>query len=200
MRSLVATPGVAGVDEAGRGTLAGPVVVAAVLLPEGFEPGGIRDSKQLTPGIRALEAERIREHAQFTVVTVGHTEVDSRGVLAATLIGMTRALEQLLPLGGHAIVDGNQKPGWKGFLEAKVRGDSVYLSIAAASLLAKTERDRQMADLHREYPQYGFNAHKGYCTAAHLAALRQYGPCPAHRRTFAPVREITEQRCLILEA
>lgn len=192
-------PGVAGCDEAGRGPLAGPVVCAAAVLPEGHGISGLRDSKALAPARRERLGELIRERAQWTVVVVGPEEVDGLNVLAASLAGMARALGALDPAPSRAVVDGDRlPPGLRLPAEAWVRGDSRHAAVAAASILAKTERDRIMRALDLEYPEYGFGRHFGYPTPEHLAALRLHGPCPAHRRTFAPVAEALAQGALPL--
>jgi ribonuclease HII len=182
---------VAGVDEAGRGPLAGPVVIAAVV----FDPGqarinGLDDSKALTPGRRDELYARIVERAlAWHVVVVGSDEIDRINIYQATLYGMRCAVEAVAHVAGMARIDGNAiPPGLPCAAEAWVGGDARDRSIMAASILAKVTRDRAMTTLHATYPEYGFDGHKGYGTPAHLTALRAHGPCPQHRRSFAPVR------------
>ena len=183
---------VAGVDEAGRGPLAGPVVVAAVV----FDPGqrrinGLDDSKALNPARREELYARIVDRAlAWHVAVVEADEIDRINIYQATLLGMRRAVEAVAHVAGIARIDGNAiPPGLPCAAEAWVNGDARDRSIMAASILAKVTRDRAMLALHGEYPLYGFDGHKGYSTPAHLAALRAHGPCPQHRRSFAPVRE-----------
>ena len=186
---------VAGVDEAGRGPLAGPVVVAAVVFAPGRTPvNGLDDSKQLAAGRREALYARIVERAlAWKVVFVEVDEIDRINIFQATMAGMRRALEGVLPaLGGGSCVariDGNQLPRPLSCrAEAWIGGDARDRSIMAASILAKVARDRHMRGLHETWPQYRFDLHKGYSTPAHLASLREHGPCPQHRRSFAPVR------------
>lgn len=183
---------VAGVDEAGRGPLAGPLAVAAVV----FDPGrprinGLDDSKQLTPERREALYARIVERAlAWHVVLIEVEEIDRINIYQATMLGMRRAVEAVAHVAGLARIDGNRLP--KGLpcpAEALVGGDASDRSIMAASILAKVTRDRMMRELHTQYPLYGFDQHKGYSTPAHLTALKTHGPCPLHRRSFAPVRE-----------
>ena len=190
--TVAASALVAGVDEAGRGPLAGPVVVAAVV----FDPGrprinGLDDSKALRAGRRDELFERIVERAlAWQVVSIDAGEIDRINIYQATLLGMRRAIEAVTHVAGMARIDGNAiPPGLPCAAEAWVGGDARDRSIMAASILAKVSRDRAMLELHAQYPEYGFDAHKGYGTPAHLAALRAHGPCPQHRRSFAPVRE-----------
>jgi ribonuclease HII len=188
-----AMPGlVAGVDEAGRGPLAGPVVVAAVV----FDPGrprinGLDDSKALTADRRGELYERIVERAlAWHVAVVDVDEIDRINIYHATMLGMRLAIEGVAHVAGIARIDGNAIPvNLPCAAEAWVGGDARDRSIMAASILAKVTRDRAMIGLHADYPRYGFDGHKGYSTPEHLAALREHGPCPQHRRSFAPVRE-----------
>ncbi|MFC3549951.1 ribonuclease HII [Lysobacter cavernae] len=182
---------IAGVDEAGRGPLAGPVVVAAVVFAPGRTPvNGLDDSKQLTAIKREALYERIVERAlAWHVVFIEVDEIDRINIFQATMSGMLRALEGVRTVTDLARIDGNRLPrGLPCPAEAWVGGDARDRSIMAASILAKVARDRHMQQLHAQWPQYGFDEHKGYGTPAHLAALRQHGPCPQHRRSFAPVR------------
>lgn len=182
---------VAGVDEAGRGPLAGPVAVAAVILDPARPIDGLNDSKKLSERRREALFPLICDHAlAWRVEFVEPGEIDALNILQATLTGMRRALQALAPAAGLALIDGNRLP--KNLpcpARAIVGGDALEPAIMAASILAKVARDRHMLALHREYPQYGFDGHKGYPSPAHLAALRAHGPCPQHRRSFAPVRE-----------
>ncbi|QOD91886.1 ribonuclease HII [Lysobacter sp. CW239] len=183
---------IAGVDEAGRGPLAGPVTVAAVVLGPGRTPiNGLDDSKQLTPQRREVLYQRIIERAQaWQVVTIEVEEIDRLNIYQATLLGMRRALEGLRPHPELARIDGNALPrGLPCPAEAWIGGDTRDRAIMAASILAKVTRDRMMAALHEQWPQYGFATHKGYGTPAHLDALARHGPCPHHRRSFTPVRQ-----------
>lgn len=176
---------IAGVDEVGRGCLAGPVVAAAVILPQGFTHPLLRDSKSLTPGQREVAAELIFTHAlAVSFGFQGPAEIDRLNILQASLCAMQEAIETL-PLRPDWIrVDGPHKPFAAPHIEACVQGDARYPEIAAASIVAKVVRDKLMALLHREFPQYGWVSNKGYPTRAHWAALVQYGPSPLHRRTF----------------
>lgn len=180
-----------GIDEAGRGPIAGPVVIAAVRLPEGFDAVGIIDSKQLSAAARDRAYDRLRAEADGAIVSVEADEIDRLNILQATLVGMARAARAMAMRAECAgfRVDGNQiPPGLPGPAEAWVKGDARDASIAAASILAKVTRDRRMVEFARAYPEYGFERHFGYPTPEHLAALRAYGPCPIHRRSYAPVQ------------
>ncbi len=181
---------VAGVDEAGRGPLAGPVVAAAVILDELKPIRGLKDSKVLT----ALKRERLFDeiHAKALCLSIAQAsveEIDTLNILQATMLAMKRAVEGLRLRPNKVLVDGNRLPLLRIQAEAIVRGDAKVKAISAASILAKVHRDRLCVELHREHPQYGFDGHKGYCTPEHLEALRIHGACPHHRRSFAPVRE-----------
>jgi ribonuclease HII len=181
---------VAGVDEAGRGPLAGPVVAAAVILDELKPVRGLADSKQLT----ALRRERLHDeiYAKALCVGVGQAsveEIDRLNILQATLLAMRRAVEGLRLLPRRVLIDGNRLPQLAVPAEAIVGGDAKVAAIAAASIVAKVQRDRLCTALHAAHPAYGFDRHKGYPTPAHLAALREYGPCEAHRRSYAPVQQ-----------
>lgn len=182
---------IAGVDEAGRGPLAGPVVVAAVVFAPGRAPiNGLADSKQLCAARRETLAARIVERAvAWHVEVVDVASIDRLNIFHATMLGMRLCVEAVAQAVDLARIDGNVVP--KGLCrpaEAWVGGDARCRSIMAASILAKTRRDALMVELHQRYPQYGFDQHKGYSTPQHLAALAGYGPCPEHRRSFAPVR------------
>ena len=187
---------IAGVDEAGRGPLAGPVVVAAVVLRPGRTPvNGLADSKQLNAQRREQLYDRIVERATaWHVVTVDVGDIDRLNIYQATLLGMRLAVEGVAHAAELARIDGNALPrGLPCPAEAWIGGDARDRAIMAASILAKVTRDRLMRQLHAQWPHYGFDVHKGYSTPAHLAALRAHGPCPHHRRSFAPVREAAGQ-------
>ncbi len=180
---------VAGVDEAGRGPLAGPVSVAAVILDPARPIRGLNDSKQLTEARREVLYLRIVERARaFAIVFVEHDEIDEVNIFHATMRGMSRALAALALAPQHALIDGNRlPPGLCCPAQAVVGGDASEPAISAASILAKVSRDRHMHLLDARYPGYGFVRHKGYCVPEHLAALQRLGPCDEHRRSFAPV-------------
>lgn len=188
---------VAGVDEAGRGPLAGPVVAAAVVLPSAWldaglpvELQGLNDSKQLSEARREafFEAMMLRGRIQFAIAEVNAETIDRINILQATHRAMNEALAQLTPAPEHALVDGNPVPSLRFPQTALVKGDARSYSIAAASVLAKVTRDRQAAEWDRQWPEYGFAVHKGYGTPQHLEAIRKHGPCPIHRRSFAPLK------------
>lgn len=182
---------IAGVDEAGRGPLAGPVVVAAVVFPAGRAPvNGLDDSKRLTPAAREKLYPRILDRAvAWSIEIVGVDVIDSRNILQATLHGMRCVIAHVHASADEVRIDGNIVPSaLPCAATAWIGGDARCRSIMAASILAKVTRDRIMRALDAEYPEYGFAAHKGYGSARHLAALRAHGPCPAHRRSFAPVQ------------
>lgn len=180
---------IAGVDEAGRGPLAGPVVVAAVVLHQERAVAGLADSKTLTARRRQTLAARIREDAAaVAVVSLDATEIDELNILRASLEGMRRAVAELSPPPVLVLVDGNRTPELDCPCEAVVGGDAKIPAISAASILAKVARDEYMIALDARYPGYGFARHKGYPTREHLEALYRLGPCPEHRRSFGPVR------------
>jgi ribonuclease HII len=182
---------VCGVDEAGRGPLAGPVYAAAVILGPGVRLRGLADSKMLTPDAReSLRARIERRASAWAVASASVEEIDGLNILQATLLAMRRAVEQLRCLPAEVLVDGLHCPPLHCPVRPVVRGDATIKEISAASILAKTARDRYMIELDRTYPQYGFAQHKGYSTPEHLDALRRHGACPHHRQTFAPVREV----------
>jgi ribonuclease HII len=190
------TPGlVAGVDEAGRGPLAGPVVAAAVILDELRPIQGLADSKVLTALRRERLFDEIRARALCSsIASASAEEIDRLNILQATMLAMQRAVQGLRLLPRRVVVDGNRVPPLAMTTAAVVKGDSRVAAISAASILAKVHRDRLCQDLHAEFPQYGFDGHKGYPTPAHLAALRAHGACAAHRRSFAPVRDALQGR------
>ena len=179
----------AGVDEAGRGPLAGPVVVAAVILPGRYDLEYLDDSKRLTALRRERLAPQIESQAiAFSVEFVEVDEIDRVNILQATMNGMQRAVENLVPAPQRAMIDGNRAPPLNCEVRTVIGGDGLIASISAASVLAKVYRDRLMMSMHDLYPEYGFDRHKGYPTAYHLEQLKTLGPCPIHRRSFAPVR------------
>lgn len=182
---------VAGVDEAGRGPLAGPVVAAAVILDDLHPVAGLADSKALTAARRESLADQIRSRALCVAVGAASVEeIDRLNILQATLLAMKRAVEGLRLTPVKVLVDGNRLPRWSLQSQAIVDGDAKVACISAASIVAKVHRDNLCLQLHEQYPHYGFAQHKGYATAEHLQALRLYGPCEAHRRSFAPVRAV----------
>jgi len=182
---------IAGVDEAGRGPLAGPVLAAAVILDDRQPIRGLADSKKLSAKRREALFDEIRAKALCCSIAQSSVEeIDTLNILQATLLAMRRAVMGLRLPPKLVLVDGNRLPVLEMRAEAIVKGDATVPSISAASILAKVSRDRWCADYHQLFPQYGFDQHKGYGTADHLAALRQHGPCPEHRRTFRPVTEL----------
>lgn len=182
---------VAGVDEAGRGPLAGPVVAAAVILDERAPIEGLADSKKLTAIKREKLYDEIRAKALCCSIALATVEeVDSLNILQATMLAMQRAVLGLRLKPVCVLVDGNRLPQLDVPAEAIVKGDALVPAISAASILAKVHRDRWCEEIDRAHPQYGFAAHKGYGTALHMAALHAYGACPEHRRTFAPVAQV----------
>jgi len=181
---------VAGVDEAGRGPLAGPVLAAAVILDELNPVHGLADSKVLSPLCRARLFDEIRARAlAFCIAEASVEEIDRLNILQATMLAMRRAVDGLRLPPARVLVDGNRLPVLKMPAEAIVKGDAKVAAISAASILAKVRRDQLCVELHQLHPQYGFDSHKGYPTPEHLSALRRHGPCPAHRRSFSPVRQ-----------
>ncbi len=193
-------PLLAGVDEAGRGPLAGPVVAAAVILDATRPIVGLRDSKKLSAARRTALAAEIRECALgWAIAEASAAEIDTLNILQATLLAMQRALQQLSPKPLHIIIDGNKAPQLTDLaanclVETLVRADDLVPAVSAASILAKTWRDALMSELDRDYPGYGLAQHQGYPTAAHLASLARLGPTPIHRRSFAPVRSCLNER------
>ena len=176
---------VCGVDEAGRGPLAGPVCAAAVLLPRGLQIDGLDDSKKLTEKKREALYDVITEKAEsFGIAFATVEEIEELNILGATYLAMNRAIAEIEPRPALALIDGNRDSGIEFESRCVVKGDARCASIAAASVLAKVTRDRYMREMAEVYPQYGFEKHKGYGTAAHYAALREHGPCPLHRPGF----------------
>ena len=184
---------IAGVDEAGRGPLAGPVVAAAVILDELQPIKGLADSKALSPRKRERLFDEIRAKALCCCIAQASVEeIDRLNILQATLLAMQRAVDGLRLRPHRVLVDGNRLPLLTMAADAIVKGDAKVRAISAASILAKVHRDRLCLELHAQHPQYGFDGHKGYPTPAHLAALREHGACAQHRRSFAPVREVLQ--------
>ena len=191
----MSTVWICGVDEAGRGPLVGSVVAGAVVLDPNQPIIGLRDSKKLSPARREkLYAEIMQKARAWGVGQASPGEIDTLNILQATMLAMRRAIEALSERLGEwpskVLIDGNRCPILPIASEAIIKGDAKEPAISAASIIAKVTRDQQMQVLHAQYPQYGFNQHMGYPTEAHMQALKQYGPCEEHRRTFAPVRDL----------
>jgi len=186
---------ICGVEEAGRGPLVGSVVAGAVVLDPNQPIIGLRDSKKLSPARREqLYAEIMQKARAWGIGQASPSEIDTLNILQATMLAMRRAIEALSERLGEwpskALIDGNRCPILPIASEAIIKGDAKEPAISAASIIAKVTRDQQMQALHTQYPQYGFNQHMGYPTEVHMQALKQYGPCEEHRRTFAPVRNL----------
>ena len=191
----MSTVWICGVDEAGRGPLVGSVVAGAVVLDPNQPIIGLRDSKKLSPAHREqLYAEIMQKARAWGIGQASPSEIDTLNILQATMLAMRRAIEALSERLGEwpskALIDGNRCPILPIASEAIIKGDAKEPAISAASIIAKVTRDQQMQALHTQYPQYGFNQHMGYPTEVHIQALKQYGPCEEHRRTFAPVRDL----------
>ena len=191
----MSTVWICGVDEAGRGPLVGSVVAGAVVLDPNQPIIGLRDSKKLSTARREqLYAEIMQKARAWGIGQASPSEIDTLNILQATMLAMRRAIEALSERLGEwpskALIDGNRCPILPIASEAIIKGDAKEPAISAASIIAKVTRDQQMQVLHTQYPQYGFNQHMGYPTEAHMQALKQYGPCEEHRRTFAPVRDL----------
>ncbi|BBL23870.1 ribonuclease HII [Comamonas terrigena NBRC 13299] len=187
----------AGVDEAGRGPLAGPVVAAAVILDDLHPIAGLADSKKLTAARREALFDEIRAKALcFCIAEASVEEIDRLNILQATMLAMQRAVLGLRLKPARALVDGNRLPVLEMQGEAIVKGDALVPAISAASILAKVHRDRWCDGLHARFPHYGFATHKGYGTAAHLLALREFGACPEHRTSFSPVTKVLQAAAL----
>ena len=191
----MSTVWICGVDEAGRGPLVGSVVAGAVVLDPNQPIIGLRDSKKLSPARREkLYAEIMQKARAWGIGQASPSEIDTLNILQATMLAMRRAIEALSERLGEwpskALIDGNRCPILPIASEAIIKGDAKEPAISAASIIVKVTRDQQMQVLHTQYPQYGFNQHMGYPTEAHMQALKQYGPCEEHRRTFAPVRDL----------
>jgi ribonuclease HII len=197
MTTMAETTLICGVDEAGRGPLAGPVYAAAVILDPARPIPGLKDSKKLAAANRVRLAEAIRAHAlAWHVASASVAEIEALNILGATMLAMRRAVLGLRPQATLVLVDGNRCPDLPVASRAIVCGDASEPCISAASILAKTERDKEMRRLADIHPAYGFDRHAGYPTAEHLAALRAHGPCAAHRRTFGPVRRMLRQESI----
>ncbi|MEA3429064.1 MAG: ribonuclease HII [Thermodesulfobacteriota bacterium] len=183
---------VAGIDEAGRGPLAGPVVSAAVILPSSFSVPDVKDSKKLTPGKRCNLYEKIYEHAvSIGIGIVDSIEIDRINILQASLLSMAISVENLKPQPDYLLIDGKFKIPSLLPQDPIVKGDSLSISIAAASIIAKVTRDRLMERYHIDYPEFGFARHKGYPTKTHKEAIKEFGPCPIHRRSFKGVTQVS---------
>ena len=195
LRLLVDVSGLmAGVDEVGRGPLAGPVVAAAVILDDRRTIRGLNDSKLLGADERErLDVEIRRKAVCWSIAAASVDEIDSINILRAALLAMRRAVEGLVQQPQIVLVDGNQRPELTMAVRTVVGGDAKVRAISAASIIAKVYRDRLCMQLHDEHPQYGFDSHKGYSTPDHLSALREHGACPHHRRSFAPVRSVLDR-------
>jgi ribonuclease HII len=192
---------ICGVDEAGRGPLAGAVFAAAVILDPARPIEGLRDSKKLTEARRSVLAEQIKAKAlAWSIAYCSESEIDTLNILQASMLAMRRAIEGLKVIPTLALIDGNRCPVMPIRSEAIVKGDDKIPAISAASILAKTARDASLMALHQQYPQYGFDQHKGYPTSLHLERLRMHGVSPVHRKSYAPVRELIELRSVLLEA
>ena len=184
---------IAGADEAGRGPLVGTVVAGAVILDKNNPIEGLNDSKKLSAKKREQLSAEIKQKAlAWSVVSVDADEIDRINILQASLLAMKRAIESLSTAPDIALIDGNKCPQLSCRVEAIVKGDSRVAAISAASILAKVERDRQMFELHEQYPQYEFDRHKGYPTKVHMELLKKHGPCPEHRKSFSPVKKLLE--------
>ena len=189
---------VAGTDEVGRGPLAGDVVAAAVILDPNKPIEGLNDSKKLTEKKREMLFPIIQEQAlSWCIARATVEEIDKINILHASMLAMTRAVEGLSVQPEHVLVDGNKIPQWSYPAEAVVKGDSRVEAIAAASILAKVTRDREMVEMDAKYPGYGLAGHKGYPTKVHMQALEELGPTPIHRKSFGPVKKQMEQMSLI---
>jgi len=187
---------IAGVDEAGRGPLAGPVFAAAVILVPGTSIEGLKDSKKLTEKRREVLSELIRQHSlSWAIAQASVEEIDGLNILHASLLAMKRAIEALSITPAEVLVDGNRIPKLSIPATAVVKGDETVESISAASILAKVSRDREMRRLDRLHPGYGFARHKGYPTRAHIEALERLGPLEIHRRSFGPVKRVLDLEC-----
>ncbi len=187
----------AGVDEVGRGPLAGDVVTAAVILDPSRPICGLADSKKLSEMRRQALSEEIREKALYWhIARATVEEIDTHNILQATMIAMVRAVEGLAVAPEYVAVDGNRMPKWQYPGETVIKGDALVPAISAASILAKVCRDSEMCQLDQLYPEYGFSAHKGYGTKQHRAAIERHGPCSIHRRSFEPIKSMLADTCL----
>lgn len=191
---------ICGVDEAGRGPLAGAVYAAAVILDPDKPIDGLRDSKKLTETRRNVLAEQIKANSlAWSIAFCTESEIDMLNILQASMLAMRRAVEALNPVPTLALIDGNRCPVMPIRSEAIVKGDDKVAAISAASILAKTARDASLMQLHEQFPHYAFDQHKGYPTALHLERLRLHGVSPVHRKSYAPVRELIELQALRIE-
>jgi len=183
---------IAGVDEAGRGPLAGPVVAAACILPENYQLAGLNDSKKLTKKLRKSLYEHLIQDVDvcFSVAIVDAKTIDEINILQASLLAMKNAVEALEKSADYILIDGTHAFKTQTSYECLVKGDSRSISIAAASIIAKELRDEKMLEMHESYPEYHFDEHKGYGTAKHIAALKKHGPTPIHRKSFAPIKAL----------
>lgn len=179
-----------GMDEAGRGSWAGPVVAAAVVLPKGLRLGGLNDSKLVLPAKREELFEKITQFCAYGVGLASHEEVDRFGLLRATFFAFKRALENLPVKADHILIDGRDKFAFVIPHTSIIRGDQKVRCISAASIIAKVTRDRLMVEYAKRYPQYGFDLHKGYGTEVHQSALREHGPCELHRKSYEPLKKL----------
>ena len=187
---------IAGIDEAGRGPLAGPVVSAAVVLPTSFHDPDIIDSKKLTPKKRSYLYEKLYDHSvSIGIGIIDKIEIDRIKIINASLLSMSISVKNLRPQPDYLLIDGKFRIPSDLTQETIIRGDALSISIAAASIVAKVTRDRLMERYHQDYPQFGFSKHKGYPTKAHKEAIRTFGCCPIHRRTYKGVKEYWTQTC-----
>ncbi len=186
---------IAGIDEAGRGPLAGPVVAASCILPEGVFFEGLNDSKQLSPEQREILFDRITScpGIVYGIAKASVAEIDRYNILKATFLAMRRAVSEMGEKPDFLLIDGNQVPAFEFPAQALVAGDALSVSIAAASILAKVTRDRMMVEWDKKWPQYGFKQHKGYATEQHITAILKWGPSPLHRKSFDPVKGMLSQ-------
>lgn len=189
-KGLIAGENVVGMDEAGRGSWAGPVVAAAVMLPHGLRLPGLNDSKLVRPEKREMLFEKITAACDYGIGIASHEEVDEFGLLHATFLAFQRALESLKTKPDHILIDGRDHFSFAIPHTSIIRGDQTVRCISAASILAKVTRDKLMIEYAAEYPQYGFAIHKGYGTQSHQRALRDYGPCDLHRKSYAPLQKL----------
>jgi len=182
---------IAGVDEAGRGPLAGPVVAAAVILPNNHNIIGLDDSKKLSSKKRNALEQQIIEQCDYALGIAQPEEIDDINILQATLISMKRAVDGLKQKPHHILVDGNKLPDWEYSAKSVIGGDALHANISAASIIAKEYRDRLMIEVDKEYPEYGWVSNKGYGSKTHIEAIKKFGPTPYHRKSFAPVSQMT---------
>ncbi|MFI3251790.1 MAG: ribonuclease HII [bacterium] len=184
---------IAGVDEAGRGPLAGALVVAACILPNGVKIEGVDDSKSISDKKRRIAFEEIKKHAiAYSIVFITPEEIDEHNIYAATQLGMMRAIDELSIKPEHVLIDAMPLPNLTIEHQSIIKGDALSVSIGAASILAKVTRDDYMESMHLKYPEYSFNKHKGYGTKVHMEALEKYGPCDIHRKSYKPIKKFLE--------